>query len=143
MMILTLKTTLIRGPYAIDKWEAVFEIPADALLEDLHAFIQDTLAFDDDHLYEFFIARTENSRERLRFDDENGGLYDTSIESLYPLPDRKHLYYLFDYGDHWLFKITKATRTAREPIPDVEYPRLVRESGTRPTQYPSDDEDGA
>jgi hypothetical protein len=142
-VVLTLKTTLIHGPYAIDKWEAVFEIHTDALLDNLHAFIQETLAFDDDHLYEFFIARTENSRERLTFDDENGGLYDTSIEDLYPLPDKKHLYYLFDYGDHWLFKITKTTKTALEPIPDVEYPRVIRESGTRPSQYPSEGENAA
>jgi Plasmid pRiA4b ORF-3-like protein len=141
--MLTLKATLIHGPYAIDKWEAVFEIESDALLEGVHAFIQDTLDFDDDHLYEFFIARTENSRERLTFDDENGGLYDTSIESLYPLPERKHLYYLFDYGDHWLFKITNTAKTALESIRDVEYPRLIRESGTRPPQYPSEGEDAA
>jgi hypothetical protein len=140
MVVLTLKTTLIYGAYAIDNWEAVFEIHADALLEELHTFIQDTLAFDDDHLYEFFIARTENARERLTFDDENGGLYDTRIEILFPLPEKKHLYYLFDYGDHWLFKITKATKTALEPIPDIEYPRLLRETGTRPSQYPSEDD---
>lgn len=145
IVVLTQKTTLIHGPYAIDKWEAVFEIHAGALLEDLHSFIQNTLAFDDDHPYGFFIARTENSRERQTFDDENGGLslYDTSIGNLYPLPDKRHLYYLFDYGDNWLFKITKTTKTALEPIPDVEYPRLMRESGTRPSQYPSEDEDAA
>ncbi|HEX9718234.1 MAG TPA: hypothetical protein VGA59_00755, partial [Ramlibacter sp.] len=136
----TIKATLIHGPYATDKWQGVFEIESESLLEDIHALIQSTLNFDDDHLYEFFIARTESSRARLSFDDENGGLYDTSIDSLFPLPDKKNLYYLFDYGDHWLFKITKATKTAREPSRDEEYPRLIHESGTRPPQYPSDDE---
>ena len=139
-MVLTLKATLLHGPYAIDKWEGVIEVDSESLLEDLHAFIQHTLKFDDDHLYEFFIARTENSRERLTFDDENGGLYDTSISSLYPLPDRKHLYYLFDYGDHWLFRITRTTKAAKEPEANVEYPRLIHESGTPPPQYPSADD---
>ena len=142
-VILILKTTLLRGPYAFDKWEGLFEVDSESLLEDVHALLQDTLNFDNDHLYEFFIARTESSRERLTFDDENGGIYDTAISSVYPLPERKHLYYLFDYGDHWLFKIARTTKTGAEPAQNVKYPRLLHESGTRPQQYPSVDEDDA
>lgn len=139
-MILTLKTTLLRGPYDSDRWEGVFEVDAESSLEDIHSLIQDTLSFDDDHLFEFFIAGTETSRERLSFDDENGGLHDNTISSLYPLPKHKRLYYLFDYGDHWLFKIGRAVKTETEPAPNVAYPRLLRESGTRPQQYPSAEE---
>ncbi len=141
MTILSLKISLRSGAYANGPWEAVIEIESSALLEDLHFAIQDALGFDDDHLYEFFIARTETSRDRVRFDDENGYLYERTIESLLPLPERRSLYYLFDYGDDWLFKVAKVNRAIRVPNPHAIYPRLVRESGTKPIQYPELDED--
>lgn len=139
-MIFTLKVTLLHGWNSPDKWEATLEIDSMSPLDELHFAIQDVLEFDDDHLYEFFIARTAYSRDRRSFDDENGELYDKSIADLFPLPDRKSLYYLFDYGAHWLFKISKARKAPQAPSPDVEYPRLVSESGTRPRQYPCEDE---
>ena len=142
-MILTLKVTLLYGPYATEKWEGTLEVDSESLLQELHAAIQGTLNFDDDHLYEFFIARTERSRDRITFDGENGGIYETTIISLYPLPERRHFYYLFDYGDCWLFKLTRARTPGRQAVRNVKYPRLTHESGTRPPQYPSVDEHDA
>ena len=139
-MILTLKVTLLSGAYATGKWEGVIEIHSSSLLEELHSAIQDALGFDNDHLYEFFIARTERSRERVSFDDENGGLYDSTIGSLYPLPERRNLYYLFDYGDHWLFKVARVTKANHATNPHLTYPRLARETGEKPEQYPAHDE---
>ena len=136
-MILVLKVKLLFGTYANSEWEGVIEIQSSTTLEELHLAIQDALYFDNDHLYEFFIARTERSRERVRFDDEGGELYSTTVEDLYPLPDGRHLYYLFDYGDHWLFKITKLKKGNQEPDPHVTYPRLIHETGKRPEQYPA------
>ncbi|MCD4786852.1 MAG: hypothetical protein K8R09_01375, partial [Desulfobacterales bacterium] len=45
--------------------------------------------------------------------------------------------YLFDYGDHWLFKVTKSRKKAQDPIQGIEYPRLIEEVGIKPEQYPS------
>ena len=140
-MILTIKTTLLRGAYAFDKWEAIFEVNANSSLEDVHLLLQSTLSFDNDHLYDFYVARTATSRDRRSFDDENGGIYDRTISSVFPLPEKKNLYYLFDYGDHWLFKIARSRNAVVKPTPTVKYPRLLRESGTRPQQYPSVDDD--
>ena len=98
------------------------------------------LNFDNDHLYEFFIARTERSRERLRFDDESGALYERTIDSLYPLPVKQHLYYLFDYGDCWIFKIAKVKLVKEQPDPRLMYPRIVSEAGNPPEQYPTTEE---
>ena len=98
MTICTLKVSLQAGAYADGPWEAVIEIDSSALLEDLHSAIQGALGFDDDHLYEFFIASTERSRDRVRFDDENGYLYERTIESLHPLPDKKSLPGIFWNG---------------------------------------------
>ena len=56
-MILTLTVTLPSGAYATGKWQGVIEIHSSSSLEALHFAIQDALGFDNDHLYEFFIAR--------------------------------------------------------------------------------------
>ena len=135
-MIIILKVKLLVGTDTNRKWEGVIEIKSSSMLEDFHFAIQNALGFDNDHLYEFFIARTERSRERLSFDDENGELYNTTIGSLYPLPDGRHLYYLFDYGDNWLFKITKTKNIPQNTDSLVRYPRLIHETGERPEQYP-------
>jgi hypothetical protein len=139
-MILALKIVLLFGANATGKWEGVIEIDSSSSLEDLHFAIQSAVGFDDDHLYEFFIARTDRSRQRVTFDDENGELYERTIESVFPLPKGHHLYYLFDYGDDWTFKISRAKTRAAESSPDITYPRLILENGERPCQYPSFDD---
>ena len=139
-MIFALKVGLVSGAYATSKWTGLIEIDASSTLEDLHLAIQTALNFDNDHLYEFFSARTERSRERISFDDENGALYEKTIESLFPLPGKDSLYYLFDYGDYWIFKVTK-TKALKVPADsDNIYPRLVHEDGEKPAQYPTTEE---
>ena len=140
-MILTLKVKLIGGMNAKGDWQGVIEIDADDTLEDLHFAIQKAVNFDNDHMHEFRIGRTERSRDREVFDDETGNVYEQTIGGLYPLPDKKSLYYLFDYGDDWFFKIVKTQKAYPEPLPDVSYPRLVQETGDRPEQYPAWDEE--
>ena len=88
-------------------------------------------------MYEFYVSRTENSRDRIRYDDENGLVYSVTLENLYPLEKSRKLFYLFDYGDHWLFKITKSRKKAQKPVKGIKYPRLVEEVGIKPEQYPS------
>jgi hypothetical protein len=39
----------------------------------------------NDHLFRFYIAGTERSRNRIGFDDDNGGIYDATLELLYPI----------------------------------------------------------
>lgn len=139
-MILTLTVTLLSGAYATGKWQGVIEIHSSSSLEELHLAIQDALGFDNDHMYEFFIARTERSRDRVSFDDENGGLYDSTVESLFPLPDRRHLYYMFDYGDYWVFRVARIAKAHQAADPHGKYPRLAQETGEKPEQYPAQDE---
>jgi len=105
-MIITLK---LQAPY-IDPtedhgpWFRTIEIESSATLEDLHLCIQDAIDFDNDHMYEFFIARTVTSREKIHYDDENNGVYTHSLDDLFPLPKNKKFFYLFDYGDSWYFR---------------------------------------
>ena len=70
-MIFTLKVTSLHGQDSSDKWEATLEIDSMSPLDELHFAIQDALEFDDDHLYEFFIARTAYSRDRRSFEGES------------------------------------------------------------------------
>jgi len=140
-MIIELKVTLEDGMYAEERWDGVLAIDASATLEDLHFAIQEAVGFDNDHLYEFYIARTDRSRERDQFDEENEGIFKMTLKDLFPLPDKKHLYYMFDYGDSWLFKISKTRKKAWEPEPGFTYPRLILETGEKPEQYPSWEDD--
>ncbi len=68
-MIWTLKVELLDGAYAgEEECVRIIEIDSSVALEDLHLAIQDTVGFDNDHLYEFYVARTKRSRDRQRFD---------------------------------------------------------------------------
>jgi len=101
--------------------------------------------FDNDHLYGFFVARTPWSRDRVRYDeeDENGeeddALSTTTLESLFPLPKDRKLFYLFDYGDNWIFQISRTRNKPFVAEPGNQYPLLIGESGEKPPQYPEPD----
>ncbi|NEX18800.1 plasmid pRiA4b ORF-3 family protein [Thiorhodococcus mannitoliphagus] len=132
-MIWTLDIKLIRGRWATGDWSATIAIDAAATLDDLHLFIQRTLDFDNDHLSDFFVARTPTSAKRTRC------RFDATLEDLFPLPKGHKLFYLFDYGDNWLFQIGRTRKKPFEPEPDSEYLRLISEQGEKPRQYPAFD----
>ncbi|WP_324731614.1 IS1096 element passenger TnpR family protein [Pseudomonas paeninsulae] len=119
----------------VDLWKGVIEIDSSSTLEDFHFAIQDAVEFDDDHLYEFYVSKTVRGRNRVTFDDENEKIYEVTLDGLFPLDKGHGLYYMFDYGDSWLFKITKSRKHPRHSSEGIEYPRLVSESGRRPEQY--------
>ena len=124
-------------------WEATIEVPDSFSLYGLHLFIQDIIEFDNDHLFEFYAGRNDRNR-KLKFSDEpgyphDGGEYeDITLKDIYPLKGLK-LYYLFDFGDNWLFEIRKSRKkaTAKEGI---EYPRVVSDNGVKLNQYYYEDE---
>ena len=95
------------------------------------------------HLYGLYIARTDRSRNRIGFDDDNGGIYDVTLEQLYPLEKGKTLFYLFDYGDEWIFTISTSRKKPQEAVQGVEYPRVAEAIGRHnPEQYPIYEEIG-
>ena len=52
------------------------------------------------------------------------------------------MFYLFDYGDSWVFQVSKTRKKPFEPITDINYPNIVSQSDFKPEQYPDwDDED--
>jgi len=138
-MIQTLNIKLSNGD-SESGWQGEIEIDAGDTLEDLHFAIQKAVKFDNDHMFEFILGRTVRNRSAVRFDDENGLIYSQTIGELFPLPDKMSLYYHFDFGDDWYFKVVKSRKANHEPQKGVKYPRLVQETGERPEQYPDDDE---
>ena len=112
-------------------WSRVVELNEDFTLRQLHKYIQKIVDFDDDHLYEFFIGKT--LRNKSSSVPKNAKLND-----IYPLTGCK-LYYLFDFGDSWLFQIKKSRKKLEEDK-KVKYPRLLKSIGINPEQYPEYDE---
>ncbi len=67
------------------------------------------------HLYEFYIANSQRSREKTRFDDENEKVFNMTVATLYPLQKHKKIFYFFDHGDSWLFRISKTMSRPKKP----------------------------
>jgi len=141
-MVITLKLESAYGCFDEESkiWYRLIEIEEDADLETLHLAIQASVDFDNDHLYEFFIANNPTGGEKERFDDENGGLWERPIGKMFPLPNHKKLFYLFDYGESWYFKITKGRKKPMPAESGVRYPRIVEVVGKNPQQYPQFDD---
>jgi len=123
-MILTLTIKLAYG-YDEHAWMATLEIDESATLEDLHQAIQKAVDFDDDHLYKFYIAKTVRSRKLISFDDKNKGLYEFILNTIFPLETGKKFFYLFDYGDNWVFQITPSRKNPFPPVDGIKYPRVI------------------
>ena len=126
-------TLTITFPYDEDDipWSRTIEVKEDFTLKRLHHYIQGIVEFDDDHLYEFYLGR--NPRNRAHTVPTN-----SKLNQIYPLNGLK-LYYLFDFGDSWLFEIRKS-RKKKNAEEGQKYPVLIESIGINPEQYPEYDE---
>lgn len=134
-MIWTMKVVLWAAFSDEVDWEAQFQIDSSSELDVLHFAIQNYVKFDNDHSYEFYVARTERSRKKKRYSENEGSVFETKLEDLFPLEKSHSLFYMFDYGDQWIFKITKTRSKPFKPLPNTSYPRLLEETGHKPIQY--------
>jgi len=127
-------TFTISFPYNDDDkpWSRTFEVKEDFTLNDLHKYIQEIVGFDDDHLYEFTVGRNPRNKGDSIPDE-------TKLNEIYPITGYK-LYYLFDFGDCWLFQIKKERKTKFENE-GTKYPVLIKSSGVNPEQYPDYEEE--
>lgn len=116
-------------------WSATIEMDESSTFEDLHYAIQQSVEFDDDHLYEFYLAPSDRSRNRdavSSYEDADK----TTLKSFFPIPSGKKLFYLFDYGDNWVFQVSLDRKKPFNPASGVKYPQVIDETGERPIQYP-------
>jgi hypothetical protein len=72
---------------------------------------------------------------------ENEGVYETKIVNIFSLPKNNSLFYMFDYGDSWLIKVSRSRKQPLAAETGVTYPRLISEVGEKPPQYPDFEED--
>jgi hypothetical protein len=114
-----------------DPWIRIIEVKENFTLRQLHAYIQEIVSFDDDHLYEFYIGKNPRSKSSIVSED-------MKLNEIYPITGYK-LYYLFDFGDSWLFQIKKSRKRLVEDS-KVKYPRVVKSTGVNPDQYPEYEE---
>ncbi len=61
------------------------------------------------------------------------------LSSVWPLP-KGMLYYLFDFGDNWLFQVNKTRHKDKAVQPGIVYPRVIEAKGKNPEQYPDYEE---
>ncbi len=130
MEVFTLEISL---PYSEEDepWSKVVEVREDFTFRQLHTYIQKIVEFDDDHLYEFYIGKNPSNR--------SGAIpKNAKLNEIYPLTGYK-IYYLFDFGDSWLFQIKKSLKNLEEDK-QVKYPRLIKSTGVNPEQYPEYEE---
>lgn len=128
MEVYTLAITFPNEYYEDEEpWSRTIEVIETFTLQNLHKYIQEIINFDDDHLYEFYIGKNpRNLSQKVA--------KKTKLNEIYPITGYK-LYYLFDFGDHWLFNIKKS-RKRRTKKEGTKYPLLIESSGVNPEQYP-------
>ncbi len=138
--IYTLSVECVSGSYLGEECVRVIEIPEDASLHSLHEAIQDAVNFDRDHLYKFYAGRNMRNEkivysEEYHWEDRKDDYISIRLNQIYPLKNMK-LYYLFDFGDEWIFEIKKK-RGEKEAAANRTYPRVIESFGPNPEQYPS------
>jgi len=129
MKIWTMKIECASGCYLEELSAKVCEIANTFTLEELCYFILDNFDFDNDHLHEFFISRSIRNRSNT-IDDEF-----TTLDDIFPLEKNHSLFMNFDFGDDWMFKITRSRKQAQF-IDKISYPRVIEHLGKNPEQYP-------
>ncbi len=143
-MVQTLTIKCVRGLHLNEPFERTVEAPNDMTLGELHTLIQALAGFDDDHLFAFFTGRSCHGRreELVHGDDAEEAmdlLCEMRVSKVFPLPKGKKLFYWFDFGDDWMFQVTRRA-SAKKEEQEVDYPRVIKEVGPRPEQYGPMDE---
>ena len=145
-MIVKLKIVCIRGISLSDECVRVVAMDDTSSLYDLHDMIQDAVSFDRDHLFTFYTANSGSpwaNKHQLAVTedwDEMAHAFDRiKLRDIWPL-ERKKLYYWFDFGDDWIFEITKMRSTKA----DASLPSgtILERIGPDPHQYPVSEDRG-
>lgn len=131
-------------------WRLI-ELRGDQTLEDLHEAIFSAFERYDEHLYSFYFPKPgARGRSRLTgakefshpscvdgFGDQRDAS-ETTLDDLRLRAGRK-FEYLFDFGDSWWHEITVESKSTVHD--EGSYPRVVKERGKAPPQYPDPDEE--
>jgi len=139
-MVIRLEIKSIDGYYLRESCVRVVTMDDASSLLDLHDMVQKAVSFDDDHLFDFYIANSGSPwADKKRFSEaedweERVDEFERlKLRNIWPL-GRKKLYYVFDLGDHWLFEIRKLR--SRKSDADLPPGQIIERIGPNPEQYP-------
>lgn len=121
----------------------IIEVKSNTSFLKLHEVIQNAVNFDNDHLFEFYIGRHPGQSAYLIGREHNRDTFNPDktyknirISSVWPLPTGMKLFYRFDFGDNWIFQITRTRHKDKAVEPGIVYPRIIESKGKDPEQYP-------
>jgi hypothetical protein len=129
-IIWTMKIECVSGWYLEEQALKICEVPNSYTLESLCDFILESFEFDHDHMHQFFVSRNARNNRSNSIEDES-----LTLSEIFPIEKSNFLFMLFDFGDDWVFRITK-TLIKTEFQQKVTYPRVVEHIGRNPVQYP-------
>lgn len=144
-MIITLSIKCVGGAFFEEPFERTLEVREEMTLDQLHYEIQRLTGFDSDHLHTFFIGRHDRDK-RMEVGEPSGEEFGECLDArfqqdhigkMFPLLPHMKLFYWYDFGDDWMFQISKRGN----PKPEnkrVKYPRVIGKVGRKPKQYPND-----
>ena len=135
-------TLRLKQPQAISECVRVMEIESGASFLQLHEAIQEAVDFDNDHLFRFYLGKHPDQHAYTIGGEPSWNGYNPvnryrqiSLSSIWPLPKGYNLYYLFDFGDNWVFQINKTRHKDKVAQSEVKYPRVIEAKGKNPVQY--------
>lgn len=116
-------------------WRKVV-LSANHTMDDLHNIIIRAYAFDDDHLYSFFMDGIKWSPVCIASPDDISGGANAAVTTIgsVGLNKEQRFLYLYDYGDEWQFTVIvdDIHEGADEPV----NPYIQDVVGSGPDQYP-------
>lgn len=116
------------------------EIRSTQNFNDLHNAIHSSIGFDGDKPSSFYMS-DDNWKKGKEITSKQISEDDTSKISMknarlcdYILDPHQKIYYIFDFGSHWTFRI-ELIKINREEDPHAKYPRCVKSINDAPKQY--------
>ena len=125
------------------------EIRSSNKLSDLAAAIVAAFGFDLDHAFGFYSLLKGNifaspvkyelfaDMPDMADESDAGSVERTALSAVFREIGHK-MTFLFDYGDTWKFQVGLIGRNAKEK--GAKYPRVLKEVGKAPEQYPAEDD---
>lgn len=137
-MIYRLTVECIEGWHYAHETIRIIDIEEGANMYALFDIIREANGFGFEHPHLFYLGRSPHNK-KIIFGDEGNHYpcecrpYDSELSSIYPLGNLK-LYFLYDFGDNWIFQIKKS-RKLFEVDSEVKYPRIVEKIGEDPDAH--------
>jgi len=120
--------------YGKNCWRCI-RLSSHFTLYDLHEAIQKAFAFEDDHMYAFFMDGKKWSSNRAFYSpdaEETLVVTEARLGDLELSVGQKFIY-LFDFGDEWEFAVT--VKEIQPIDTHLEEPQVIASKGKSPEQY--------